>query len=338
VELGALARARRSPSAAVLPYPVARMPPLSWLDQALERHFGIAASVTDSALGTLAVALVYLALRRLARQLLPRFVSDASARRQANKAVGYGLGLLGFAVIVRLWARGGISGIETYFGLLSAGLAIALQGPVANVAAWIYIVLRRPFGIGDRIQIGQHIGDVVDVRPFRFLLLEIGNGVKDEQGSGRVIHVPNALVFKSSVANYDDPFGYIWNELEVVVTMESNWRAAKTMLERILDEHAEKLAPDVTTRIRLAAESMHIRFGKLTPVVWTSMVDSGVCLTMRYLCKPRERRTSASAIWESVLVELGSMPYVDLAYATQRIFDQSAHRLEVQGPPDPRRS
>jgi small-conductance mechanosensitive channel len=165
------------------------------------------------------------------------------------------------------------------------------------------------------------MGDVVDIRPFRFLLLEIGNWVKADQSTGRVIHVPNAMVFKNAVANYDDAFGYIWNELDVVVTMESDWRKAKAGLERILLEHAEKLTPDVTTRIRLSAESMHIKFGKLTPVVWTSVVDNGVSLTMRYLCKPRERRSSASAIWESVLDELGRMPDVDFAYATTRVFD-----------------
>jgi hypothetical protein len=93
------------------------------------------------------------------------------------------------------------------------------------------------------------------------------------------------------------------------------------VLEKVLVEHTEKLSPDASARIRLSAESMHIKFGKLTPIVWTSVVDSGVRLTMRYLCKPRERRSSASAIWESVLDELGKMPDVDFAYPTTRFFD-----------------
>lgn len=296
------------------------MSPFERFDVAITRHFGIAPSVTDSALATVGVVLVYLVLDRLASRLLARVVSDTSARFQARKVVGYGLGSIAFAVIAGVWVRGGISGAETYLGLLAAGLAIALQGPIANVAAWIYIVLRRPFGIGDRIQIGTHIGDVVDIRPLCFLLLEVGNWVNDEQGTGRVVHVPNALVFNSTVGNYDNAFGYIWNELEVVVTMESDWRAAKAALEKVLAEHAEKLTTDVSGRIRLAAESMHVRFGKLTPVVWTSVGDSGICLTMRYLCRPRERRTSASAIQESVLDALVTLPNVDSAYPTQRVF------------------
>ena len=131
--------------------------------------------------------------------------------------------------------------------------------------------MRRPFGVGDRIQIGQHTGDVVDIRPFRFVMMEVGNWVKADQSTGRVIHVPNALVFKTPVANYDEAFGYIWNELEITVSMESDWKAAKAELLRIVTEHAEHLTADVAERIRLAADSLHIKFGKLTPVVWTAV-------------------------------------------------------------------
>jgi small-conductance mechanosensitive channel len=297
------------------------MGPFDRFENAVETYLGIAPQVTEGVLGTVAAILVWILLVRLARRVLARVVSDTSLRFQVNKAVGYGLGVIAALVIFKIWVREGVSGFATYLGLLSAGLAIALQDPVANFAGWIYIILRRPFGIGDRVQVAQHMGDVVDIRPFRFLMLEIGNWVKADQSTGRIIHVPNSLVFKNAVANYDDAFGYVWNELEVILTMESNWRSAKAALEKILGEHAERLTPDVTTRIRLAAESMHIKFGKLTPVVWTSVVTNGVCLTMRYLCKPRERRSSASAIWEHVLEELGPMPDVDFAYPTQRVFD-----------------
>ncbi|HEX8789877.1 MAG TPA: mechanosensitive ion channel domain-containing protein [Polyangiaceae bacterium] len=282
-------------------------------------------------LALVCVILACLALQAVVRRVLARTVDDGSTRLQANKAVGYGLWLLAIVVLVKTWLPGDGSGMATYLGLLSAGVAIALQAPVTNLVAWIYIVLRRPFGIGSRIQIGRLTGDVVDIRPFRFLVLEVGNWVRDEQSTGRVVRVPNSFVFSSTIANYDDAFGYVWNEIEVIVTAESNWRSAKTALEKILLEHAEKLAPDVTTRIRLASESMHIRLGKLTPVVWTSMVDSGVCLTMRYLCKPRERRSSQSVMLESVLDVVGAMPDVDLAYPTVRVLHRPGERPRSTG-------
>src|SRR5690606_4027222 len=96
-------------------------------------------------------------------------------------------------------------------------------------------------------------------------------------------------------------FAYIWNELDVTVTFESDWRAAKRRLEAIVGENAEKIEPEVRRQISQRAETINLQFSKLTPVVWTTAGERGVRLTMRYLCKPRERRSSASAIWEKVL-------------------------------------
>ena len=300
------------------------MGPFDRFEGAVEAWLGIPPSVTEGLLATTVVVVAYLAVDRGGRRVVSRVVSDQSIRFQVNKALGYFLGIIAFAVVLKIWIHG-ITGLATYFGLLSAGLAIALQDPVANFAGWIFIILRRPFAVGDRIQIGQNTGDVVDIRPFRFVMMEVGNWVKADQSTGRVIHVPNALVFKNPVANFDEAFGYIWNELEVTVSMESDWKAAKAELLRIVTEHAEHLTADVAERIRLAADSLHIKFGKMTPVVWTAVVDNGVRLTVRYLCKPRERRSSASEIWESVLESIEKMPNVDFAYPTTRWFD---HRVE----------
>ncbi|HEY3817999.1 MAG TPA: mechanosensitive ion channel family protein [Polyangiaceae bacterium] len=298
--------------------------PFDRFEGAVETWLDIPPSVTDGLLATATVFVAYFLVGRIVRRVVSRIVSDTSLRFQVNKALGYALGVIAFTVMLKIWIHG-VTGLATYLGLLSAGLAIALQDPVANFAAWLFIIVRRPFGVGDRIQIGQQTGDVVDIRPFRFVMMEVGNWVKADQSTGRVIHVPNALIFKNPIANYDEAFGYIWNELEVTVSMESDWKAAKAELLRIVTEHAEHLTADVAERIRLAADSLHIRFGKLTPVVWTTVVDNGVRLTARYLCRPRERRGSSSEIWESVLEAFAGMPRVDFAYPTTRWFD---HRAE----------
>jgi small-conductance mechanosensitive channel len=268
------------------------------------------------------IGLVFV-LRRVSRRVVVRTVSDTSTRYLVNKGLAYTMGVAGLIALLKIWTEG-VAGVATYLGLASAGVAIALQDPLTNFAGWLFIVIRRPFSVGDRIQIGAHVGDVVDVRIFRILLLEIGNWVHADQSTGRLIHVPNGWIFKNAVASYDQAFGYIWNELELTVTFESNWRRAKEVLARTVTDHAEKLTADAERRIEAAAEHYHIKFSKLTPVVWTSVADSGIRLTMRYLCRPRERRSSASEIWESVLDSVEGMPDVDLAYPTTRYFDNAA--------------
>jgi small-conductance mechanosensitive channel len=286
----------------------------------LATYLGIPPATSERLLETVVVVLGYLLVRSIARRIIARTIGEAGSRYQVGKAVAYTAGVVALLVLAKVWVQG-ITGMATYFGLLSAGLAIALQDPLVNLAGWFFILVRRPFSVGDRIQIGPHTGDVIDIRIFRVIMLEIGNWVHADQSTGRLIHVPNGWVFKNSVCNFDQAFGYIWNELEVLVTFESNWRRAKEVLTKTVSDHSEQLTPDAAEKILLAADSFHIKFSKLTPVVWTSVADSGIRLTMRYLCKPRDRRSSSSEIWESVLDALHGLPDVELAYPTVRQFN-----------------
>jgi hypothetical protein len=77
--------------------------------------------------------------------------------------------------------------MSTFLGLVAAGIAVALKDPLTNLAGWLFILWRRPFTAGDRVQIGEHKGDVIDLRLFRFTLLEIGNWVHADQSTGRLL-------------------------------------------------------------------------------------------------------------------------------------------------------
>ena len=144
--------------------------------------------------------------------------------------------LLGAVVIGRIWFEA-VGSVATVLALISAGLAIALKDPLTDMAGWIFIVWRRPFSVGDRIEIGNVAGDVIDLRLFQFTVLEIGNWVAADQSTGRLVHIPNARVFTEPQANFTQGFAYIWNELPVLVTFESDWRKAKELLREIVSRH-----------------------------------------------------------------------------------------------------
>jgi small-conductance mechanosensitive channel len=281
---------------------------------------GISGDILASAAGTIAVLIAWVVLGRLSRRVIARTVDDSASRFHISRVTGYGIAIAAMLLTARLWISG-INGLATYLGLASAGVAIALQDPLTNLAGWLFILIRRPFKVGDRIQVGNDRGDVVDIRPFRFIMLEVGNWVHADQGTGRTLHVPNGSIFKHAIANYDEAFGHIWNELEVTVTYESDWRLAKKTLQEILNANTEKIDEHIKKRIEAQAEVLHIRFPTPTPVVWTSVVDSGIRLTMRYFCQPRARRVSAAQIWEEVLDAFAKLDNVDFAYPTARRFD-----------------
>ena len=212
-----------------------------------------------------------------------------------------------------------------FLGLLSAGLAIALKDPLTNIAGWLFITTRKPFSVGDRIQMGDNIGDVIDLRLFQFAIMEVGNWVDADQSTGRIIHIPNGNIFLQPQANYTKGFEYIWNEIPVLVTFESNWESAKSILEKIINRHAEHLTKTVEKQLKEATKKYLITYDHLTPFVYTSVRDSGVLLTIRYLCDVRKRRSSEHAIWEDVLREFAKNKDIEFAYPTTRFFNQ---RLE----------
>jgi len=224
---------------------------------------------------------------------------------------------------------------------VSAGLAIALQNPLSNLAAWFFIVIRKPYTTGDRIRIDEHVGNIIDITLFQTTILEVGGG-EDGQSTGRIVHLPNGWVFKRSVRNDTQGFDFVWAEIAVTVTFESDWRRAKEMLLEVARGKTPVSKEQAEAQMRKAAQRLAISYGFLTPVVWTKVEASGVSLIVRYPCPPRERRAVTSRIWERILVAYESEENIDFAYPTWRRFDHAAEGRGVRptrrpGPKKPRR-
>ena len=259
-------------------------------------------------------------LRRWVLHLVAKRGSDVRVRYLWRKTTSYIYYLSIVIVLGSIWLDD-LSNLVTYLGLVSAGVAIALSDPITNIAGWLFIFLRGPFKVGDRIQIGEHAGDVIDSRIFQFTLLEIGNWVDADQSTGRMIHIPNRKVFSDPLANYSKGFQFIWNEIPVLVTFESDWRKAKTLLNSIISRHEQEFRQDVEQQLQSTAQDFLIFTPTTTPIVYTSVRDSGVLLTIRYLCKPHERRSTSEVIWEEILEKFEAHPDIQLAYPTTRFFD-----------------
>ena len=92
-------------------------------------------------------------------------------------------------------------------------------------------------------------------------------------------------------------------------------------MQEIATRHAEHLSKPAEEKVKEASEKFMIFYKTLTPTVYTSVKDSGVLLTIRYLCEPRRRRGSAQAIWEDILQEFAGCADIDFAYPTRRFYD-----------------
>ena len=285
----------------------------------LQTNLGIDTVAQQKLLISVLIVLILSVLHRVLHSTFIERLQDQGRRYQWQKALSYTSTTLGVIAISLVWIEG-VQYAATYLGLLSAGLAIALKDPITNIVAWVFILWRKPFEVGDRIEIGPYAGDVVDQRIFQFSMMEIGNWVDSDQSTGRILHIPNGMIFTSGVANYTHGPDFIWNEIPVLVTFESDWEKAKGILQKIADTHDISLNKEAAKEFEAATRKFLLKYNKLTAIVYTNVVDSGVMLTIRYLCRPRQRRGTTEAIWEEILRTFAQHADIDLAYPTTRFY------------------
>jgi small-conductance mechanosensitive channel len=231
--------------------------------------------------------------------------------------------LFAFGVTATVIWSGHMGNVGVFLGIVGAGVALSLQETLLCMAGWLLVMLKKPFDIGDRIEVQGQIGDVIDVSLFHTSILEVGNWVKADQSTGRIEVLPNSYFFRYGIHNYTKGFPFIWNELPIVVTFESDWKAAKELLLAQALEEAERMEREVDRQIKIMQNQYAIHYQRLRPIVYTSIADQGVRLTLRYLSPVRERRASEHRISEAVLEEFIRHPRIDFAYPTTRIFRNS---------------
>lgn len=267
---------------------------------------------------TVVFAVVLLAIRWLLIRVATRQMVDSVLQYRVRKSATYGATICFVVASARIWS-GAFDDLGTFLGLLSAGIAVALADFFLNLAGWVYIVTRHPFRIGDRIEIGSHAGDVVDIRVLRFTLMEIGNWVGGDQPTGRLLHVPNGGLFRDPMANYTETFNHIWHEIPITVTFESDRHLAESLILAALAKHqTPEEAEHAQADFAAAASQYVLQAADVMPTVYLDVIDFGVQLTARVVIHPHGRRVIHDQIWRDVLEAFAAEPTVDLAYPTIR--------------------
>jgi small-conductance mechanosensitive channel len=212
-----------------------------------------------------------------------------------------------------------------------SGLDRAAIERLANLAGWGFLLLRRPFEIGDRIEIDGARGDVVDIRMFQHSLMEIGNWIEGDERTGRLLHIPNARVLSTVIANYTKGwFEHIWDELSVLVTFESNWEEARRLLHGIVDACAPASPEGIP--LQTAATAILVMDASTQSSVSIAIKDHGIQLRVRYVCDPRKRGAVRQKIWEAMLRAFAKRNDIEFAYPTRRQYDRNVEGKAARPP------
>jgi small-conductance mechanosensitive channel len=199
------------------------------------------------------------------------------------------------------------------FGLISLVLGFALQTPITSFIGWIYILVREPYRVGDRIKIGAATGDVIDVNYLDTTLWEFGGDyLSTEHPSGRIIKFPNSTVLSSPVYNYTWPlFPYIWNEIKFQIAYNSDLDfVAATMKEVAEQEVGEEMMKQVAVFREILA---HTPVNQLEvqehPVVLFRVSDNTwLEAIVRYLVHPKEAGRVKTRLIKELLHRLNAEP------------------------------
>ncbi len=201
-------------------------------------------------------------------------------------------------------------------GFLGMVLGWSLQAPVTGIAAWLMLILKRPFKIGDRVIIAGITGDVMDITLTHVILNQVGGTVSSEERSGRGILIPNAILFGQTITNFTLEEEYILVEVPVRITFESNWQEA----ERILVNAAKEVAAEVIADINEE------------PFIRAELFDAGIMMRLRYKCRPVDRASSLSDIVKIIFHEFSINENVEFCYAhTEVIYSWKDNAMLTSG-------
>lgn len=209
------------------------------------------------------------------------------------------------------------SNFATVLGILGAGVAFASQEVIGSFAGYLNIITGNIFRIGDRIRIGNVVGDVLDVSLLRTTVMEIGEWVKADQYTGRIVSLANRVVFSDPVFNYTQHSRYLWDEIMIPVTYDTNWQRA---VEIILAK-GQELTRGFHVEARAEFEEMARKYPSLPavpvePAVYIAMTDNWIELTLRYIVEARERRSMKGEIHGELLKSFGEEPEITVASVT----------------------
>jgi len=240
------------------------------------------------------------------RRILKKRIENVSVRYKAQKGVEI-IGYILIAILVLMAFT--VENLKDYtiiIGLFTAGITFTLQELILSIAGSFYIFFVRVYKPGDRIEINGIKGDVIDIDSIYTTLMEIGEWVSSDNYSGRIVKISNAFVFKGPIKNYSMDFPFVWDELNILITYDSDVALAK----KLILEKATELLSDYTKNSLAKWEEMveryYIENAKLAPTLAISPTDNWIAINLRYITDYKLRRVTKHELFEQIVLELNA--------------------------------
>tara|TARA_R110001592_G_scaffold4133_8_gene23190 strand:+ start:3665 stop:4564 length:900 start_codon:yes stop_codon:yes gene_type:complete len=236
----------------------------------------------------------------IVRKTLKKRIDNISVRYKAQK----GVEIVGYVLIIFLILMAiTVDNLKDYtiiIGLFTAGITFTLQELILSIAGSFYIFFVRVYKPGDRIEINNIKGDVIDIDSIYTTIMEMGEWVSSDNYSGRIVKISNAFVFKGPIKNYSMDFPFVWDELNILITYGSDTELAKT----IIMNSANELLSDYTDKSKAKWEEMveryYIENATLEPTIAMNLTDNWIQLNLRYITDYKRRRNTKHILFQLI--------------------------------------
>ena len=254
---------------------------------------------------TLIIYIVFRIMKFCIKKLYSNINMTDKKKYYRNRNLQLLLSIICTIIVIAMWGQK-LEGFITIVSFISAGVTIAIREIIFNFFAGMYIKIRKPFELEDRIEIQDEIkGDVIRIEGLVFEILEVGDRIDDEQSTGRIIHIPNSFIFTKTFKNYTKAFKYIWDEIKIKVKLDSNIEKQEEILYEILFDN--EILRDTPKKMEDAVDEIileyRIYYNNLEPIIYKKIVDSHIELNLRYLVHPRKARIVQDEIYGRIIEE-----------------------------------
>ena len=252
-------------------------------------------------LSTTIVIILFSFFKRIGRKTIKKKI-EGRKEYLINQAMQIILNVAEVIFLLFIWGDY-IQNLMTLISVTSAAMTIALREIILNFFCGIYIKVKKPFQVEDRIEVKDIKGDVMNISSLNFEVLEISNKEEHGQSTGVIVTFPNSIVCSEPVRNLNKGFKYVWDELTVKVPIDCDLAKNKQELYKIVNniEIIRNIPKKMKSQINDINTTNRVYFNKYDPTIYTKIVDDHIELTIRYLMHPKKVRFVESVIWNKIL-------------------------------------
>ncbi len=265
-----------------------------------------------------AASMIYFLFGIFFGELVGKRIKDSKTRYSLRKVISI-LSIAVFLVIlISIWIVETQSILITV-GLIGAAVAFGIQDIFKNFVGGVTILLNGLYHVGDRIEINQKYGDVIDVSIFYTTLMETREWVSGDQATGRLTIIPNGAVLTGTIQNYTRDFDFIWDEITIPITYDSDWQETASKLLEIVRKQTSSVSENAQKTMQNLEGKYYFTRRSLEPAIFLTLTDNWITFGIRYVAEVRTRRILHDHISREILSEIQKSENIKIASATMNI-------------------